>query len=147
MKEQKDAKESFHFGFDTWITDTESKFYSVQDSQKILNRVEKTKKHKYLKACLNWCQHFSPLVYSVDGLAEKEIRAAERRLASLLSRKLHKEYSEMAFLVCFFMNLAIFKANTLWLSSRQERRHINLANFVWLGEGAAINAMVFLREW
>ena len=49
------------------------------------------------------------------GLAGKETRAAERRLASLIASKLHREYSEMAFFVFICMNLAIVRANTLLL--------------------------------
>ena len=108
--------------------------------------MEKTKKDKYLKACLDRRRHFSPLVYSVDGLAGKETRAAERRLASLLASKLHREYSEMAFFVRTRMNLAIVRANTILLRSSRERRHINLSNFVQLEDNAGVKAMDFMRE-
>ena len=45
--------------------------------------MKKTKKDKYLKACFDKHQHFSCLIYSVDGFAGKETKAAKRRLASL----------------------------------------------------------------
>ena len=88
-----------------------------------------------------------PLVYSVDELAGIEIRATERRLASLLASKLHREYSEMAFFIHTHMNLAIVRANTILLCSSQEKGHKNLANFVQSEDGAAMNAMDFMREW
>ena len=67
--------------FDIHVTETESKSYRGQDSQKIINRMEKKK--KYLKTCLDRNQLFSLLIYSVDGLAGIETRGAERKLASL----------------------------------------------------------------
>ena len=39
-----------------------------------------------------------PMAYSMDGLAGKEVRAAEKRLTSLLASKWNRPYSEMA---CF----------------------------------------------
>ena len=77
--------------FDIKITDTVNKSYRGQDSQKNIQQNEKAKKDKNLKDSLDRCQHFSPLVYSVDGFAGKETRASERKLVSFLASKLHRE--------------------------------------------------------
>ena len=47
----------------------------------------KTKKKKYLDACLERRRSFKPLVFSVNGLPGKETAAACRRLFALLSKK------------------------------------------------------------
>ena len=39
-------------------------------------------------------RHFIPMAYSVDGLVGKEARTAEKRLASLLTSKWDRPYSE-----------------------------------------------------
>ena len=48
---------------------------------KVLEKAAKRKKDKYLEACRERRRDFIP----VDGLAGKEARAAEKRLASLLA--------------------------------------------------------------
>ena len=65
----------------------------------------------------------------------------------LWASKFHREYSEITFFVCTRMNLALVRANTTLLWRSRERRHINLANFVQLVDGTAVNAMNFMREW
>ena len=44
-------------------------------------------------------RHFTPLVYSVDGLEGREAIAARKRLASRLAAKWNRQYSE----VCGFV--------------------------------------------
>ena len=48
---------------------------------------EKVKKNKYLAPCLARRQGFMSLVYSADGMAGKEAKSFERRIASLLAEK------------------------------------------------------------
>eukprot|EP00957_Ditylum_brightwellii_P151657 11548959-Ditylum_brightwellii.AAC.1 len=67
---------------DIRITDTSSKSYIGIDPQKVLDQAEKQKKDKYVKPCAERRRHFTPLVYSPDGMPGTETRAAERRLAS-----------------------------------------------------------------
>ena len=52
-----------------------------------LEKAAKAKKDKYLDACLERRKSFTPLVYSVDGMACKEARAFEKRITSLLASK------------------------------------------------------------
>eukprot|EP00804_Cyclotella_cryptica_P001838 CCRYP_018397-RA/>CCRYP_018397-RA protein AED:0.39 eAED:0.47 QI:0/0/0/1/0/0/2/0/108 len=57
--------------------DTDSKSYGNTASDKLLERFAQLKRDKYEEACLERHRH-SPLCYSVDGMACKAARAAER---------------------------------------------------------------------
>ena len=72
--------------FDVRICDTDARSYANTSSDKVLERASKEKVRKYEQACLAQRRDFTPLVYSVDGLASKDARNAERRLASVLAR-------------------------------------------------------------
>jgi len=85
--------------FDIRVTDTDNATYRTQDPAKVLEKQEKEKKAKYSDACRKAHLHFTPLVYSVDGMEGKEAKAARKRLASKLAEKWHKEYSQ----VCGFL--------------------------------------------
>ena len=78
----------------------------------MLERAAKAKKAKYLDACLERRRSFTPLVYSVDGMACKEARAWEKRVASLIASKMDRTYSEMAGFVRARMALAVVRMNT-----------------------------------
>jgi hypothetical protein len=107
--------------FDVRITDTDSKSYGNTASDKLLERFAQLKRDKYEEACLERRKDFTPLCYSVDGMACKAARAAERRLASLLSVKWDRQYSEMVNFIRTRMSLAVVRSNTLLL--RSERIH------------------------
>jgi len=62
------------------ITDTQSRSYRNKDYQKVLAQQEKEKKKQYLRPCLEMRKDFTPLVYSVDGIAGREAKNAEKRL-------------------------------------------------------------------
>ena len=80
---------------DICVTDTDAKSYSTSTPAKVLERAVKLKWDKYAKACIERRKSFTPLVYLVDGLACKEAKAFERRVASLLATKWDRRYSEM----------------------------------------------------
>ena len=86
---------------------------------KILSRQERKKKDKYLEPCLECRHHFTPLVFSVDGLQGVEATAACKRLAACLSKKWSRSYSE----VCGFVRsrIAISLARTTSLCLRGSR--------------------------
>ena len=63
-----------------------------------------------------------PLVYSVDGMACKEAKAFEKRVASLLASKWDRRYSEMVGFVRGRMSLAIIRSNTMLLRGAQAGR-------------------------
>ena len=109
--------------FDIRITNTESRSHRNKDPLKCLAAQEKTKKGKYETACHEQRKDFTPLVYSIDGMAGPATRAAERRMASRLAWKWKREYSEMVGYVRTRMSLAVVRSNTLmWRGSRTRRR-------------------------
>ena len=85
--------------FDIRVTDTDASSYRNTDPLKVLKRQEKEKKDKYGGACLEAHMHFTPLVFSVDGLEGPEALAACKRLASRLAAKWNRNYAQ----VCGFV--------------------------------------------
>ena len=53
------------------------------------------------------------MVYSVDGIAGREARNAEKRLATHLAGKWNREYSQMVYYVRVWMAIAVVHANSL----------------------------------
>jgi hypothetical protein len=92
------------------ITDTDSRSYRKKEFGKVLLQHEKQKKDKYLRACLEMRKDFTPMVYSVDGIAGREARNAEK-----------KGYSQMVYYVRVWM--VIVHANSLLIrGSRDQQR-------------------------
>ena len=81
---------------DVRITDTDAPSYASSSSVQVLERVTKAKKNKYLEACIERRRLFTPLVYVINGMACKEAKAFEKRVASLLASKHDRPYSKMA---------------------------------------------------
>jgi hypothetical protein len=55
------------------------------------------------------------MIYSVDGMADKHARAAEKWIAGILVAKWTQQYSQMASFVRTWMCLATVQSNTLLL--------------------------------
>ena len=81
--------------FDIRVTDTNARSQRNADPHRVLTRHVKEKKAKYGALCLARRRHFTPLVFSVDGLMGAETKAASQRLASLLSGKWKRSYSDV----------------------------------------------------
>ena len=62
------------------------------------------------------------MIYSVAGIAGRDAKSAEKRLASALADKWKKEYSEMVFYVRVQMALAVVKANSLLIQCSLKRQ-------------------------
>ncbi len=73
--------------FEVHIMDTQSCSYWNKDYQKVLAQQEKEKKNQYLHPCLKMRKDFTPLVYSVDGIAGREAKNAEKHLVYHLLEK------------------------------------------------------------
>ena len=58
----------------------------------------------------------------MDGIAAREAKAAEKRLAELLALKWKKHRSEMVFYVRVRMALAVVRANSLLIRDSRERQ-------------------------
>ena len=82
-----------------------------------LAKVEKEKKDLNLQACLEHRRTFTPIVYSADRMPGAVALSVEKRLATLLSYKLKREYSEMCVFLRARMSLAIVSSNSLLLHS------------------------------
>ena len=61
------------------------------------------------------------MVYSADGIPGAEALATQKRLATLLSYKLKREYSEMCGFVRERMSLAIVRSNSLILRGPRDK--------------------------
>ena len=128
---------------DICVTDTDANSYKQTSSEKVLEKAAKRKKDKYLDACLERRRSFVPLVYSVDGMACKEARAWEKRVASLLASKMDRPYSEMCGFVRSRMSLAIVRSNTLLLRGQRAHRALRPV----LEDGASFTALGRARGW
>ena len=73
--------------FDIRITDTEAPTYRNQDYDKVLATQEKEKKKKYLPSLHSQRKDFTPMIYSIDGIAGRDARSAEKCLASALAKQ------------------------------------------------------------
>jgi hypothetical protein len=110
--------------FDIRVTDTDAKSHRTTEVSKLLARQEKEKKAKYLPSCLEMRKDFTPLVYSVDGVAGREARSAEKRLAELLADKWKRQYSQMVYYVRVRMQLALVRTTSLLIrGSRNHQGH------------------------
>ena len=96
--------------FDIRITDAEAPSQRGTAHHKILKRHEETKKAKYNEACLRRRRSFTPLVFTVDGLRGNEAIAASKKLASRLSSKWNRTYSEVCGYVRSRLSLALARA-------------------------------------
>ena len=101
--------------FDIRIVNLNTGSYLRRTPEKALAKVEKENKYLYIKACLERRRNFTPMVYYADGIPGADALAAQNRLATLLSYKLKREYSEMCDFVRARMSLAIVRSNSLLL--------------------------------
>jgi hypothetical protein len=106
--------------FDIRITDTDARSFRTKDPSKVLGKQAKDKKDKYLEACTQSRRHFTPLVFSVDGLREKETVAASKRLARLLADKWKRPYSQVAGMVRSRLSIALARASSRCLRESRE---------------------------
>ena len=100
-------------------------------------------KYKYLEACRERRRHFIPIAYSVDGMAGKEARAAERRLASILASKWDRHYSEMVCFVKTRMSLSIVRSISVLMHSSRSSAWKRRAP----DDGVAARAIVASQRW
>ncbi len=88
----------------------------------VLAQQEKEKKNQYLQPCLEMRKDFTLLVYSVDGIAGREAKNAEKRLAYHLSEKWHKQLPQMVYYVRIRMAIAMVCANSLLIRGSRDRQ-------------------------
>ncbi len=73
--------------FDVQICNTNTKSYGNCTPKKVLESPALKQKNKYEEACLKRHQDFTPMIYSVNGMADKHARAAEKQIAGILAAK------------------------------------------------------------
>ena len=110
--------------FNVRITDSDAATHWTVEVSKLLARQEKEKKSKYLQSCHEMRKDFTPLVYTVDGVAGREARTAEKRLAALLADKWKRQYSQMVYHVKVRMQLSLVRTTSLLIrGSRNHQGH------------------------
>jgi hypothetical protein len=122
--------------FDIRVSDTDARSFRNQDPTKVLERQAKAKKSKYLDSCLEARRHFTPLVFSIDGLRSKETIAASQRLARLLSEKWHRPYSQVVGLIRSRLNIALIRSASRCLRASRDVK-ARTPSLSWV-EGAGI---------
>ena len=129
--------------FDVRVTDTDSKSYLATDPSKILSRMEKEKKDKYSDVCSENHLHFTPLVYSVDGLEGTKAKAARKRLASRLAAKWNRQYSQICGFVRSRLAFTLVRSTSRCLrGSRAPCQRVG--SLEWLsGSGARLYNQLF----
>ena len=85
------------------------------------------------------------MVYSGDGIPEKESIAAHRHLASLLSNNPKQEYLEMCGFVRAWMSLSIVIYNTLLLHGAKDK-YMYIQKMPILEDGAVMALMAPWRD-
>ena len=109
--------------FDIRVTDTDAASYRRKDPAKVLGDQEKAKKEKYGEACREAHRHFTPLVFSVDGLEGTEAKAARKRLASRLAAKWGRNYSQVCGFVRSRLAMALARSTSRCLRGTRDTRH------------------------
>jgi len=73
--------------FDVMICDTDAKSYGSRTSKKVFESAALKKKSKYEEACLERRRDFTPMIYSINSMADKHARTTEKRIAGILAAK------------------------------------------------------------
>ena len=123
--------------FDIRVIDTDAQSYLSQAPDLVLFRAEAEKKQKYSAAATARRAHFTPLCFTVDGLAGSEAACFLRRLAGGLSYRWDRSYSEVLCWIRTRLAFAILRATGLCVQgSRSKWRCLGLE------DGAAIDGPI-----
>ena len=101
--------------FNVSITDTDCSTYLVHDPDEVLANQERSKRRKYGEVCDDQRRHFTPLVYSVDGLTAPEAVRAQKRLAKLLLVKWKRVHSACCGFVSARMSITLVRTTSICL--------------------------------
>ena len=123
--------------FDIRVTDVDCPSARGQEPAAILARHENEKKKKHLQPCLDRRRHFTPLVFSADGLRGTEADAAIKRLATLLAKKWSRTYSQVCGFVRSRLSIALARSTSLCLrGTRESDSHPR--HYSWEAGGAGL---------
>ena len=130
--------------FDMRITDTDAHSQRHKQPDAVLLAHEKEKKRKYSGVCKELRKDFVPMVYSVDGMAGSDARAAEKQCAAYLAVKWRRQYSEMVHFVRVRMALALARSVSLCIRGSRSREPVRPFGMA----GAALGeAQTWHQEW
>ena len=121
--------------FDIRVTDTDARSHRDREPIKVLAAQEREKKNKYKEACLQARKHFTPLVFSIDGMFSKETKAACKNVAYRLTDKWKRPYSMVAGMVRARLTVALIRSASRCL--RAERCRAPYQPLEWI-EGAGL---------
>ena len=120
--------------FDIRVIDTDAQSYLHHTPGRVLLNAEVEKKNKYANACATRHAHFTPLCFSVDGLARSEVTCFLKRMACRLSSRCDKSFAEVLGWIHAKLAFAIVRASVLCIrGSRTKWRSLGLE------DGAAID--------
>ena len=123
--------------FNVRVVDTDQPSYAKRDPSKVLDSHEQAKKKKYLELCKETRRSFMPLVFSVDGMFSAETSAATKRLASKLSYKWGRQYSEVCGYVRARLQLSLVRSAHVCLRGERHKQDV-LTRPSWIG-GAGLS--------
>ena len=95
------------------------------------------RREKYLPSCEEQRKHFTPLVYSVDGMVAKEAQAAVKNLARQLSEKWHKTHSEVWGYLSGQLSIGLVRSTSMCL--RNSRLYKSRPRRVDWGDGCLVS--------
>ena len=111
--------------FDVRVVDTDQPSYAKREPSKVLDSHEQAKKKKYLEVCKETRRSFTPLVFSVDGMISAETSAATKRLASHLSCKWGRQYSDVCGYVRCRLQLSLVRSMHVCLRGERHRQEVH----------------------
>ena len=120
--------------FDIHVTDTDAQSYLGHAPESILFQAETEKKQKYSAGANARHAHFTPLCFSVDGLAGSEVACFIKKLATGLSSKWERNYSEVLWWIRTRLAFAILRATRLCVRGSHSKWRC-----LGLEDGAGIN--------
>ena len=121
--------------FDVRVCDPDAETYKTKPIDAVLRRHEKEKESKFKQACRERRIDFVPFVVSVDGVLGRQAFNAAKRLATALSKKWDRPYSETMNFVR--VRLAVAMVRAVHFCIRGERRRI-VGQRAQVGDGAGM---------
>ena len=95
--------------FDIRIIDTDAQSYLGQSPTQVISVAENEIKRKYLDAAAAHCAHFTPLCFSVDGVAGSEVASFLKRLSYCLSACWERSYANIMYWIRARLSFAILR--------------------------------------
>ena len=106
--------------FDVSVIDTDAQSYAQMTVDKVIENKEKAKSTKYREMCRQNRMHFTPLIFSVDGMIGPRAEGAIRQLSARLSRKWNQSYSAVCGFVRSRLTLSLVRAMHLCIRGARD---------------------------